>query len=135
MTRREAAKQAAKDFGRSVFSPDGCTQAPDGVFRPCCDWHDYQYRHAATAWQKFKADVGLFRCMLKQDKREVWEKLSPPIYFVAVATAGWLCWRRLGVKESRFARGFALGAYKFVAGMVAACAVLWAMKLTGAYPW
>lgn len=72
------------------FTLDGCTAAPDGNWRSCCDEHDARYRFFGHS--KFKADVHLAKCMWS---RPGWAaKVLSPIYFIAVSLFGHFQYRR-----------------------------------------
>ncbi len=72
------------------FTSDGCSSAPNTIFgeslMQCCVAHDLKYWKGGTEIQKFRADIGLFRCVREKTKNSL--PLLADVYEAAVDTFG-----------------------------------------------
>lgn len=70
-------QEQQKNFG------DGCSSVPDFMFTADCRHHDFNYSRGGTIKDKFKADIDLFRFMLK-DSILPWQYGVSLVYFLGL---------------------------------------------------
>ena len=69
------------------FIPNGCSRVPDGNFKGCCDLHDLAYHLGGSLRDKWRADLGLSRCIGERKSRALgW------LYFAGVTLFGATPW-------------------------------------------
>lgn len=78
---------------------DGCTNAPELTFTPCCLDHDRHYAtHTDAAGHpitRAAADRLFYECCKRNAPAfPILRQLAPLIYFAAVRLFGWAYWRK-----------------------------------------
>ena len=68
------------------FKGDGCTMWFDGVWRACCDAHDFAYTYGAN---KILADLDLATCVAKTGHGAM-----GLVMLAGVTIGGWYWWHR-----------------------------------------
>lgn len=71
---------------------DGCTNAPDLHYRPCCEQHDTDYTDCAKT--RAQADRDLRLCMKRRGLTWVGRYVLPWVYWAAVRLFGASHWRQ-----------------------------------------
>ncbi len=68
---------------------NGCTGVPDWEpeVKACCDQHDLDYQQGGGAWQRFKSDWKLMRCIQCKSKL-AFRFVLGLVYFVGVRRLG-----------------------------------------------
>lgn len=78
---------------------DGCTNAPDLLYRHCCDRHDADYTthcdESGRPLSRLKADQRLFECMKDASPLlGISHYILPSVYFLAVRAFGAPYWKK-----------------------------------------
>lgn len=79
------------DYSKHQDKADGCSFSPDFNFKEVCNTHDIDYNFGGTEKDRRKADIKLFKGILK--KKNI---VIAVIYYVAVRLYGWTGYRYMG---------------------------------------